>query len=155
MERTGDDDSAGQLSGSTFDLRPVEGQFVFGQAEVDAADTLRFGFSIETYGGYALAFRNGGYFQARPRDSRTALQDSDGGTWRFCSVGDGGCAYIDARFTVTGSALQLDTHVKNAPHLYWNATKQEPAHAGPGFPTDTASRGDGSAPRPMLANVAR
>ncbi len=85
-----------------FDLRPVDGQFVFGQAELDADETLRFGFSVETYGGQnVLAYRNGGFFGGVLRDTRTALVDTDGGTWRFCYVGDGGCSYLDARFTVS------------------------------------------------------
>jgi hypothetical protein len=138
----------------SFDLRPVDGQFVFGQAELDAADTLRFGFSIETYKGRdTLAFRNGGYFQGVLRDSRAALVESDGGTWRFCDVGDAGCSYVDARFTVGQNQLALETRVRGATHLLWNAQRQEARPVAPGFPSDLASRGNGSAPWPTLATV--
>jgi hypothetical protein len=144
----------GNFPHMAFDLRPVDNQFVFGQAELDSADTLRFGFNIETYGGRdVLAYRNGGYFQGVLRDSRTSLQDSDGGTWHFCYVGDGGCSYIDAKFTVTDTTLVLDTHVRGQPHVYWNATKLESRTVPQGFPSDLASRGDGSAPWPTLATV--
>lgn len=144
----------GNFPRMNFDLRPVDGQMVFGQAELDAADTLRFGFNIETYGGRdVLAYRNGGYFGGVLRDTRTALDSTDGGTWRFCYVGDGGCDYIDARFTVSGSSLVLDTHVRGQPHVYWNAQRQETRTVPAGFPSDLASRGDGSAPWPPLATV--
>ncbi len=138
----------------TFDLRPVDSQFVFGQTELDAADTLRFGFSVETYGGRdVLAYRNGGYFQGVLRDSRTQLVEADGGTWRFCSVLDAGCSYLDARWTVNGDSLVLNTKVRGAQHLVWNAQRVETRPVGPEFPSDARSRGDGSAPWPTLATV--
>jgi hypothetical protein len=144
----------GNFPRMSFDLRPTDNQFVFGQAEMDATDTLRFGFDIETYGGRdVLAFRNGGYFQGILRDSRTSLQDSDGGTYHFCYVGDGGCSYIDAKFTVTDTTLVLNTNVRGQPHVYWNATRLESRTVPAGFPSDLASRGDGSAPWPTLATV--
>lgn len=137
-----------------FDLRPVDGQFVFGQSDLDSANTLRFGFSIETYGGRdVLAYRNGGFFQGVLRDSRTQLIETDGGTWRFCSVSDAGCGYIDARFSVSGSQLTLDTKVRGNQHVLWNATRDELRSVPIPFPSDTASRGDGSAPWPTMANV--
>lgn len=137
-----------------FDLRPVDGQFVFGQSDLDAANTLRFGFSIETYGGRdVLAYRNGGFFQGVLRDSRTQLVEADGGTWRFCSVTDAGCGYIDARFSVSGTQLTLDTRVRGNQHVLWNATRDELRSIPVPFPSDTASRGDGSAPWPTMASV--
>ncbi|MFT3714077.1 MAG: hypothetical protein QM817_40970 [Archangium sp.] len=136
-----------------FDLRPVDGQFVFGQTELDASNTLRFGFSIETVSGRdVLAYRNGGFFQGVLRDSRTALVETDGGTWRFCSV-PAGCSYIDARFTPTETTLVLDTKVRGMQHVLWNATKQEARTVPSPFPSDLASRGDGGAPWPTLASV--
>jgi hypothetical protein len=137
-----------------FDLRPVDGQFVFGQSDLDAANTLRFGFSIETYGDRdVLAYRNGGFFQGVLRDSRTALVETDGGTYRFCFVGDAGCGYIDARFTVAGAQLTLDTKVRGNQHVLWNATRDETRTVPTPFPSDTASRGDGGAPWPAMASV--
>jgi hypothetical protein len=136
-----------------FDLRPTDGQFIFGQTELDSTDTLRFGFSIETYGGHdVLAFRNGGYFQGVLRDTRMQLMETDGGTYRFCDVAQG-CGYIDARFTVSSSTLSLDTKVMGAEHVLWNATLKEPRMVPAGFPTDLSSRGDGGEPWPTLASV--
>lgn len=137
-----------------FDLRAVDGQFVFGQADLDSANTLRFGFSVETYEGEdVVAFRNGGYFQGVLRDTRTRLVASDGGTYQFCFVGPAGCGYLDARFTFGDARLVMDTTVRGQPHLHWEAQRQEPRDAGVAFPLEVVSRGDGGAPWPELASV--
>jgi hypothetical protein len=137
-----------------FDLRPVDEQFVFGQAELDAADTLRFGFSVETFHGRdVLAYRNGGFFGGVLRDSRTELVETDGGTYRFCFVGDGGCSYIDARFTVSGASLLLDTKVRGQQHLLWNAQRVETRDVAAPFPGSLAPKGDGTEPWPAMASA--
>ncbi len=140
----------GNFPNMTFDLRPVGGHFLFGQADLDSANTLRFGFSVETYGGRdVLAYRNGGFFQGVLRDSRTALVESSSSSWRFCSV-TRGCDYIDARWTLNGSQLVVDTQVRGMPHLFWNAQRRETRTVASPFPATLASQGDGTAPWPAM-----
>jgi len=77
----------------SVDFRGVGAGFLFGQTDLDLANTLRFGFSIETHGADVVAYRNGGFFGGVLRDTRTRLLEADDttGRYRFCSV-DRGCA---------------------------------------------------------------
>lgn len=139
-----------------MDFRGVGPGFLFAQADVDAANTLRFGLSIETYGGEdVLAYRNGGFFQGVLRDSRTKLVEADeaAGRYRFCSVAQG-CGYIDATFRFTGADdLVFDTLVRGQQHVLWNARRREPRALPSPWPETLASQGDGSAPWPTMASV--
>lgn len=144
----------GNFPQMNFDLRPVGDHFVFGQAELDSVNTLRFGFSIETHGGRdVLAYRNGGFFTGVLRDSRTALVEAGPDTWRFCSVTPQGCGYIDARFTLNGTNLVVDSRVRGMPHRYWNAQRKETRSVTAPFPASLSSQGDGSAPWPAMGSV--
>lgn len=139
-----------------MDFRPVGQGFLFAQADLDVADNLRFGISIETYGGVdVLAYRNGGLFQGVLRDSRTKLMESDdaAGRYRFCSV-PAGCNYIDATFTFNGAnELVFDTKVRGTQHVYWTAQRRETRTVAAPFPATLTSMGDGTAPWPTLATV--
>jgi len=144
----------GNFPQMSFDLRPVGDGFVFGQTELDGANTLRFGLNIETHGGRdVLAYRNGGFFTGVLRDSRTALVESGPDTWRFCSVTPQGCGYIDARFTLNGTNLVVDARVRGMPHMYWNAQRRETRTVPAPFPASLASQGDGSAPWPAMGSL--
>lgn len=135
------------------DLRGVGDGFLFGQTDLDAMNTLRFGFSIETYEGTdVLAYRNGGFFQGVLRDTRTKLIEADdvAARYRFCSV-DRGCAYLDARFTfATVDQLTFDVKVRGNQHVWWSARRVEPRTLPTPYPTTLTSRGDGSAPWPTM-----
>ncbi|MDP1827051.1 MAG: hypothetical protein Q8L48_27505 [Archangium sp.] len=139
-----------------MDFRPVGPGFLFAQADLDVADNLRFGISIETYGGAdVLAYRNGGLFQGVLRDSRTKLVESDdaAGRYRFCSVPQG-CAYIDATFTFSGAAdLVFDSKVRGTQHVLWTAQRRESRPVPAPFPATPGSMGDGTAPWPAMASV--
>jgi hypothetical protein len=135
------------------DLRGVSDGFLFGQTDLDSMNTLRFGFSIETYDGKdVVAYRNGGLFQGVLRDTRTKLIESDdaAGRYRFCSV-DRGCPYLDARFTFTTSdQLTFDVKVRGQQHVWWSARRVETRTLPTPYPTTLTSRGDGSAPWPTM-----
>jgi hypothetical protein len=140
----------------SMDFRPVGPGFLFAQADLDVADNLRFGISIETYGGAdVLAYRNGGFFQGVLRDSRTKLVESDdaAGRYRFCSVPQG-CAYLDATFTFSGpNDLVFDTKVRGTQHVLWTAQRRETRTVPAPFPATAGSLGDGTAPWPAMATV--
>lgn len=139
-----------------MDFRAVGSGFLFAQADLDAQDNLRFGLSIETYGGVdVLAYRNGGLFQGVLRDSRTKLVEADdaNGRYRFCSVTQG-CGYIDATFRFTGpDDLVFDTLVKGTQHVFWTAHRRETRTVPAPFPATQVSMGDGTAPWPSMASV--
>jgi len=123
----------GTFEPMNMDLRAADGHMLFSRADLDAENSLRFGFVIETHGGQdVLVYRNGGYFQGVLRDSRTALVehvpvDAQGqGSWRFCSVTAEGCNYIDARFELDDADhLVFDVKVKGQQHVYWLAERIE------------------------------
>ncbi|MBX7096383.1 MAG: hypothetical protein K1X89_01610 [Myxococcaceae bacterium] len=146
----------GSFPQMTVDFRPVGGTFLFGQTETDSANSLRFGFSIETYGGRdVLAYRNGGYFQGVLRDTRTALQSVDpvSRTYQFCAVPQG-CGYLDARWRLdTADQLTFDVKVRGAQHLLWTAVRKQTRAVPSPFPSTLASQGDGSRPWPTLGTV--
>lgn len=121
-----------------MDLRAASGQVLFARADLDALNSLRFAFEVEAPGGApTLVYRNGGYFLGLLRDSRTALVEQGGDSWRFCSTGAQGCDYIDARWTFSGAdALVFDVKVKGAQHVYWEATRKEPRALPEPFPVD-------------------
>lgn len=140
----------------SVDFRGVGDGFLFGQTDLDAMNTLRFGFSIETYAGRdVLAYRNGGFFQGVLRDTRTTLieRDDAAGRYRFCSV-DRGCTYLDARFTfATADQLTFDVKVRGNQHVWWSARRAEPRTLPMPYPATLASRGDGSAPWPTMGTL--
>lgn len=139
-----------------MDFRPVGDRFLFGQADMDASNNLRFGFSIETYDGAdVLAYRNGGLFGGVLRDSRTRLVEADEaqGRYRFCSVTQG-CGYIDATFRFSSADdLVFDTLVKGRQHVFWTARRKETRSTPSPFPATLTSMGDGSTPWPAMASV--
>ena len=106
--------------------------------------------------GLAACFDNGKSGDDDDDDGGDAGDDTgvetDGGTWRFCSV-SAGCSYIDARFTPTDTTLVLDTKVRGMQHVLWNASKQEQRAVPMPFPSDLTSRGDGGAPWPAMASL--
>jgi hypothetical protein len=121
-----------------MDLRAASGQVLFSRADLDALNSLRFAFEVEAPGGTpTLVYRNGGYFLGLLRDSRTALVEQGGDSWRFCSTGAQGCDYIDARWTFSGAdALVFDVKVKGKQHVYWEAIRKEPRGLPEPFPVD-------------------
>lgn len=134
------------------DFRGVGDGFLFGQTDLDLANTLRFGFSIETHQADVVAYRNGGFFQGVLRDTRTKLLEADDalGRYRFCSV-NRGCGYLDARFTfATADQLTFDVKVRGNPHVFWSARRVEPRPLPTPYPATEASMGDGSAPWPTM-----
>jgi hypothetical protein len=143
----------GEFPLMAVDFRGVGDGFLFGQTDLDAMNTLRFGFSIETYVGTdVLAYRNGGFFQGVLRDTRTTLIESDdaAGRYRFCSV-DRGCTYLDARFTfATADQLTFDVKVRGNQHVFWSARRSEPRTLPTPNPATLGSRGDGSAQWPTM-----
>lgn len=121
-----------------MDLRAASGQVLFARADLDALNSLRFAFEVEAPDGApTLVYRNGGYFLGLLRDSRTALVEQGGDSWRFCSTGAQGCDYIDARWTFSGGdALVFDVKVKGKQHVYWEATRKETRALPEPFPVD-------------------
>lgn len=144
-----------------MDLRAVEGHVLVSRADLDAENSLRFGFAIETHGGQdVLIYRNGGYFQGVLRDSRTALVehtpvDAQGhGSWRFCSISAQGCDYIDATFEFDDADhLVFDVKVKGQQHVYWLAERLETRTLPDPFPVDMSSQGTGDAPFPTMPSL--
>lgn len=151
----------GTFEPMNMDLRAADGHMLFSRADLDAENSLRFGFVIETHGGQdVLVYRNGGYFQGVLRDSRTALVehvpvDAQGqGSWRFCSVTAEGCNYIDARFELDDADhLVFDVKVKGQQHVYWLAERIETRTLPDPFPVDTSSQGPGDAPFPAMPTL--
>jgi hypothetical protein len=121
-----------------MDIRAASGQVLFSRADLDAMNSLRFAFEVEAPGDApTLVYRNGGYFLGLLRDSRTALVEQGGDSWRFCSTGAQGCDYIDARWTFSGAdALVFDVKVKGMQHVYWEATRKETRTLPEPFPID-------------------
>lgn len=151
----------GTFEPMNMDMRAADGHVLFSRADLDAANSLRFAFSIETVAGEdVLIYRNGGYFQGVLRDSRTALVehvpvDAQGvGSWRFCSITAQGCDYIDARFEFDGpDALVFDVKVEGQQHVYWLADRLETRALPEPFPADQSSQGSGDAPFPTLPTL--
>lgn len=151
----------GTFEPMNMDMRAADGHVLFSRADLDAANSLRFAFSIETVAGEdVLIYRNGGYFQGVLRDSRTALVehvpvDAEGvGSWRFCSITAQGCDYIDARFEFDGpDALVFDVKVEGQQHVYWLADRLETRELPEPFPADQSSQGSGEAPFPPMPTL--
>jgi hypothetical protein len=139
-----------------MDMRPASPHVLFSRADLDAANNLRFAFSVETHAGKdVLVYRNGGYFLGILRDSRTSLiaHDPAKAMWRFCSI-QGGCDYIDAIFTFPAEGqLILDVKVRGRDHLYWQAERRETRPQATPFPKDLTSQGTGNAPFPPMPKV--
>lgn len=151
----------GTFEPMNMDLRPADGHVLFSRADLDAANSLRFAFAIETHAGQdALVYRNGGYFLGMLRDSRTVLiehtpLDAEGrGSWRFCSVTAEGCDYIDATFEFDDAdQLVFDVKVQGEQHVYWLAERLETRSLPDPFPIDESSRGPGDAPFPPMPTL--
>jgi hypothetical protein len=139
-----------------MDFRPADGHVLFARVDMDADNSLRFAFSIETIGGNdALVFRNGGLFKGLSRDTRTVLVDVDEsmGRYHFCAV-QGGCEYVDAVFKFqTENSLLLDVKVKGQVHEHWAPTRTEARVLADPFPVDLTSQGTGSAGFPQMPTL--
>lgn len=150
----------GTFEPMNMDLRPADDHVLFSRADLDADNSLRFAFSIETIAGQdRLIYRNGGYFMGLLRDSRTIVEshtpvDQDGaGSWRFCAV-DGGCEYIDATFEFQSETeLVFDVKVQGQQHVYWLAERVEARELPEPFPADESSQGNGDAPFPPMPTL--
>ena len=147
--------SAGDFATMNMDIRPADDRTLFSRVDLDSGNNLRFAFAVETHEGEdVLVFRNGGFFQGVLRDTRTRLEeyDADAGTWRFCAIA-GGCAYVDARFTMTDEDhLELEAIVLRMQHMHWASTKAEPRELEAAFPFDPTPGGatDPFPPMPRL-----
>lgn len=143
-----------------MDLRAADDHVLFSRVDLDAQNSLRFAFSIETIAGQdRLIYRNGGYFLGQLRDSRTIVEshtpvDQDGvGAWQFCAV-DGGCDYIDARFEFQSpTELVFDVKVMGQQHVLWLAERVEARALPDPFPVDESSQGNGDAPFPPMPTL--
>jgi hypothetical protein len=147
--------SAGDFATMNMDIRPADDRTLFSRVDLDSDNNLRFAFAIETHDGEdVLVFRNGGFFQGVLRDTRTRLEEHDpeAGTWRFCAIA-GGCAYVDARFTLQGDDhLELEAIVLRMQHMHWAATKAEPRELAEPFPFDDAP-GSATDPFPEMPGL--
>lgn len=143
----------GDFALMNMDFRAASGHVLFGRADLDAANNLRFAFEVEDHGaGPTLVYRNGGYFLGLLRDSRAALESHEGDTWRFCSATQG-CGYIDARFTFAGEdRFKLDVDVKGKQHLTWDATRKETRALPEPFPVDLTPQAS-DAPFPTMPTL--
>lgn len=141
----------GTLPYRNMDMRAADPHTLFSRADLDAQNSLRFAFSIETYAASdVLVFRNGGYFQGILRDTRAALVEVSKDRYRFCSP-DRGCAYLEALWTFgSPEGLLLDVKVRGQQHVLWPAKRLETRALPQPFPSDLASQGSGAAPFPAL-----
>lgn len=119
--------SVGSFPTMNMDIRRA-GDTMFARVDLDADNSLRFGFALEEHDGQTvLVYRNGGQFLGFDRDSRTELVEFDPSqpSWRFCAIA-GGCGYIDATFTFAGeAAFTLDVQVMGRDHIHWEAQRLE------------------------------
>lgn len=136
-----------------MDLRAATDRVLFGRADLDERNSLRFAFSVEDQGGPVLVFRNGGLFQGVLRDSRTRLLSAAPDELRFCALEPAGCGYIDARFQLGGDQLALEVKVKGAAHLRWQATRREARPLPAPFPADGRPVSTGDGPFPPLPSL--
>ncbi|MBL9037153.1 MAG: hypothetical protein JNG84_01440 [Archangium sp.] len=138
------------------DFRPVGSRALFGRVDLDGANALRFGFTVETVNGVRrLTYRNGGYFLGILRDMRADLRSVEHGPerWRFCHV-ERGCDYIDARFTLSDSTtLVLDVKVRGQQHLLWQATRREARTVPSTFPEQGPWAGSLTDPFPVMPSL--
>jgi hypothetical protein len=144
----------GTFETMNMDLRAVADDHVlFSRVDLDASNSLRFAFSIETIGVQdRLVYRNGGYFNGTLRDMRTIVEshtplDANGvGSWRFCAI-SGGCDYIDATFEFqSATELVFDVKVQGQQHVLWIADRLEARTLPDPFPADESSQGIGNEP---------
>ncbi|MCR9165242.1 MAG: hypothetical protein ACE37F_26990 [Nannocystaceae bacterium] len=145
--------SAGSFPTMNMDVRAASDGVLFSRVDLDGDNSLRFAFALEEHDGQTvLTFRNGGDFLGIPRDTRTALEESDGTLWRFCALG-GGCDYVDARFDFSqDDTLRLDVDVLGMRHIEWIASRLEARPLEGAFPTPPAQPGDADFPAmPELA----
>lgn len=161
----------GRFPVMAMDLRAADARWLVGRTDLDADNSLRFGFSFEASdGGTLLSFRNGGAFGGVVRDTDTLLVDANeaASTYRFCAPESGcffsvdggclpvagGCSFVEATFTFTApDRLSLDARVMGHEHLLWTATRQEPRDLPAPFPSD-ATPVTANAPWPALGQLA-
>jgi hypothetical protein len=144
----------GTFEAMHMDMRPVDDHALFSRVDLDASNSLRFMFSIETIAGQdQLVYRNGGYFLGMLRDTRTALVEHDASHWRFCAV-DGGCEYVDANWErQSETELVLDVKVQGEQHVLWIADRVETRSVPDPFPADASPQGSGDAPFPTMPSL--
>lgn len=145
--------SVGSFPTMNMDIRR-EGETMFARVDLDADNSLRFGFALEEHeGAPVLVYRNGGQFLGIDRDTRTELVefDEDAQSWRFCAIA-GGCGYVDATFEFDGdTAFTLDVKVMGMDHILWEAVRREERPI-----TDGLTLGDplpGDAPFPDIPSL--
>jgi hypothetical protein len=136
-----------------MDFRAADAHWLFGRVDLDAQNSLRYGFAVEDLpDGPTLVYRNGGYFQGVLRDTTTVLMDcdEDAGVYHFCAQSNaclyvdggciqenGGCPFIDALFTFESpTQLVFNAHVNGQEHLIWTATREETRTLPAPFPQD-------------------
>jgi hypothetical protein len=147
----------------TMDARPLDDRTLFARGDLDALNSIRFLFTVETINGAPqLVYRNGGAFLGALRDSRTTIEsyDESTGTYRFCAVAGGfcnsepGCDYIDAIWQFDGEdRVSLDVTVCGMHHVTWDAERIETRDAPAPFPVDASPTGDGTGPFPPMPTV--
>ena len=145
----------GNFARMNMDMRAADEFVLFSRADLDANNSLRFAFSIETHGGEdVFIFRNGGQFTGVDRDTRTAFVDHDpvSDTWRFCAV-EGGCDYVEARWVFSDpDHVLMDVDVSGFTHVKWSATRVEARTLPDGFPPE-ASSGEGDVAFPEMPTL--
>ncbi|MHB8419274.1 MAG: hypothetical protein ACYDCL_14450 [Myxococcales bacterium] len=139
----------------TMDYQAEGGSWLFGRVDLDAQDSLRYGFAVEDISGApTLVFRNGGYFQGMLRDTTLVLvgADESAGSYHFCAQPNaclyvngscieetGACGFVDALFTFNGSdQLVFNAHVNGQEHEVWTATRVEQRQLPSPFPPEAA-----------------
>jgi hypothetical protein len=143
----------GSFPEMNMDFRAADEHWLFGRVDLDAQNSLRYGFAYEDVaGGPSLVYRNGGYFQGTLRDLTVVLNDADedAGTYHFCAQPDacmfvndscipetGGCGFVDALFTFSApDQLVFNAHVNGQEHLIWTAARKETRQLPTPFPVD-------------------
>jgi hypothetical protein len=138
-----------------MDFRAADSEWLFGRVDLNATNSLRYGFAIEDIAGQpTVVYRNGGFFQATLRDLTTQLVDFDdtAGTYHFCAgeqicmyvngtcvPEQGGCGFVDALFTFNApDQMVFNAHVNGQEHLIWTTTRKETRTLPAPFPDDTS-----------------
>lgn len=125
-----------------MDLRAAGDRELFSRVDLDAENSLRFGFLVEEHDGRSVVvYRNGGLFQGLTRDTRTTLVSAVDGAYRFCALDDG-CEYVDATFTFAGDDVLLEALVRGEMHVTWEATREETRALPEGFAPTARPAGD-------------
>jgi hypothetical protein len=147
----------GSFPDMNMDFGAADSHWLFGRVDLDPADSLRFGFAVESVAGQpTLVFRNGGYFHGVERDTDTVLVDADedAGTYHFCAESSGcffsvdggclpvsgGCGFVDAVFSFSApDQMIFNAHVNGEEHLIWTVTRKESRTIPTPFPADSSA----------------